>query len=475
MQSKKDENQREMLAVEIDLNKIRNFGIADYLGREFECECGKKHSVDIEKIIIEKGALKKIPEILRNYIAKKIFMVADRNTYHAAGERVEQLLSDSGFAYKTMLYEREGDLVPDERAIGEFFINIEKDTDIILAVGSGVINDLSKYISARLNIPLIIVATAPSMDGYASDTSALTLDNLKTSVAVKLPKVIIGDLDVLKEAPLEMILAGFGDMIGKYSALKDWKLGKILTGEYYCETVAEMVKLSVQKCIDNINGYKSKDVDAIKNLMEGLVVSGIAMSFVENSRPASGTEHHISHYWETMFLLENKKAVLHGIKVGIAALASSNIAAVLTSRNIDFETVENKAGSFDENKWKNEIIKFYRKAAPGILKLSEKHDRNSLEARKQRVNVIKLNWRLIVNTLQEGPSPAQVDNMLNQAGAVRNPRDIGISNDIIYNSIVYAKEIRTRYTVLQLLWDLSLIEEFAQVVTDYYKALSEKA
>lgn len=456
--------------MKIDSNKIRNFSIADYLGGELECSCGKKHSVDIKKIIIESGALKKIPEILKDYLSKKIFLVADRNTYKAAGERVEQTLKSSGFVCKVMVYEREYDLVPDERAIGEFLVNLEKDTDIIIAVGSGVINDLSKYVSTKMNIPSIIVATAPSMDGYASDTSALTLDNLKTSVDVKLPQVIIGDLDILKEAPLEMILAGLGDMIGKFSALKDWKLAQIVTGEYYCETVAEMVKLSVQKCIDNINGYKNKDTFAIKSLMEGLIVSGIAMSFVGNSRPASGSEHHISHYWETMFLLENKKAVLHGVKVGIAALASNKITTILTSRNIDFETAAQKAGSFDENKWRKDIIQYYQKAAPGILKLSEKYDRNSLVSRRQRVNAIKLNWRLIVDTLQESPSLAQLENILSQAGALRNPNDVGISADIIYQSIVYAKEIRTRYTVLQMLWDLSLIEEFAQIITDYYQS-----
>lgn len=455
--------------MQIDSNKIRNFSIADYLGREFECKCGKKHGVSIDKIIIENGALKKIPGILKNYIYKKIFLVADKNTYKAAGERVEQLIKDSGFLCKVMVYDREDDLVPDERAIGEFLVNIEKNTDVIIAVGTGVINDLSKYVGSRLNIPSIIVATAPSMDGFASDSSALILENLKTSVDVKTPQVIIGDLDILKEAPLEMILAGLGDMIGKYSAIKDWKLANIITGEYYCETVVEIVKLSVQKCIDNINGYKSRDDFAIKNLMEGLVISGLAMSFVGNSRPASGSEHHLSHYWETMFLLESKKAILHGAKVGIAALASNNLAAVLTSRNIDFEKAEQKAGIFDEKKWQKDIVRLYQKAAPGILKLSEEYHRNSVEARKQRVNTIKHNWPLIVNTLQEEPSLTQVENILKQAGALINPKDIGINADTIYNGIIYAKEIRTRYTILQLLWDLSLIEEFAQETTVYYK------
>ena len=205
-------------------------------------------------------------------------------------------------------------------------LNSARDTDVIISVGSGVICDIGKYMSFSLGIPSIVIATAPSMDGYASDCSAFIIDDIKRSVPSSPPKVIIGDVDILKNAPMDMILSGLGDMLGKYSALRDWKLGNIVLGEYYCDVVSKLVKTSVDNCVSEIEGYKRRDDKAIEHLMKGLVLVGIAMSFVGNSRPASGAEHHISHLWEMMFLMEGRKAVFHGTKVGIGTILVNRIA-----------------------------------------------------------------------------------------------------------------------------------------------------
>ena len=170
-----------------------------------------------------------------------------------------------------------------------------QDVDVILTIGTGTLNDLGKFVSYKLGIASIIVATAPSMDGFASNGSALIVDNLKTTFEVDVPKAIIGDVNILKESPMEMILAGFGDIVGKYSALNDWQLGKIINKEYYCDVTIKMVNNSIKKCMDNSEGMVNRDETAIKNLMEALVLTGIAMSFVGNSRPASGSELSLIH------------------------------------------------------------------------------------------------------------------------------------------------------------------------------------
>jgi glycerol-1-phosphate dehydrogenase [NAD(P)+] len=463
-----------MLPMILDVTDIGNFGINDYLGKEFECKCGKKHRVAIDKVVIGKGALQQIPGILHEYQYRKIFLAADQHTYRAAGEQVEKLLQDSGFVTKSLVYRRPGDLVPDETAIGEYLVNVAPDTEMIVAVGSGVINDLSKYISYRLGIPFMIVATAPSMDGFTSDNAALILENLKTSPDALPARAIIGDVDVLKAAPLEMIGAGLGDMLGKYSSLKDWKMSRLLFGEYYCETVAAMVKYSVQKCRDNLAGLKNRDEAAIRSLMEGLIISGIAMSFVGNSRPASGSEHHISHYWEMAFLQLGKSAVLHGIKVGIAALAANQIGRFLAAQKIDFDRAVQNAAHFDEAKWEFEIKRLFQKAAPGILKQSRENNRNSVVERVKRVEAIRQNWPQVAAVLQEEPVTAEIKNLLAAVGAPVNPKEIGVAGDIIYNSIIYAREIRSRYTVLQLAWDLGLIEPAAAAIKDYYEGLQDR-
>jgi glycerol-1-phosphate dehydrogenase [NAD(P)+] len=456
-----------MFPLVLDSETVRSSAACDYLGKELQCSCGRTHSVGVKRVIIESGALDDLPSVIRELGHTSAFVVADTNTYAAAGSRVESLLRKAGLADGILIYRRQGDLVPDERAIGEFFVAVHR-PDVIVAVGAGVINDLAKYVGSRLSIPVIIVATAPSMDGFASDSSALILDNLKTSVEVQTVEAIVADVDVLRAAPIEMIRAGMGDMFGKYTALKDWMLGHIVTGEYYCEGVAEMVAYSVEKCIRSTSGLASRDAEAIRNLMEGLVLSGIAMSFVGNSRPASGAEHHISHYWENAFLQFNRAAVLHGTKVGIGTVVVSRIGTALASRAVDFETARRDAVAFDAARWRSDVERLFGTAAPGIIRHSEEANRNSIDERLHRIDILEREWERIAQVLSTPPSAGQVESLMAAVGAPLRPMDIGVDNGMVEGGVMYAKEIRPRYTVLQLASDLGLLEEFAR------KAGSEK-
>ena len=442
-------------------DKIQSFDIGNYLGNRFYCSCGQVHSIDIERVIIEKGAIKKIPEVLDAFGFKKVFLVSDDNTYSAAGLAVEEVLTQEGILYSKHVYRRKQDLVPDEAAVGEFIIHMDKDMEVILAVGAGVMNDLCKYMSSRLNIPYFIVATAPSMDGYASDGSALILENLKTTLSTVVPKAIIGDVDILKNAPFQMIAAGFGDMVGKYSAINDWQLGNIINGEYYCAAVARMVMHSLNKCMENAEGLKERKDDAIKSLMEGLVLTGIAMSFAGNSRPASGSEHHLSHFVEMMYLFEGKEAPFHGVKVGVYTLIMNKMREMLAGKAPDIQNVLMKVEAFDERKWTEEIRRIYKQAAPGIIRLNEKEKINAREERLARVHKILENWKTIVGILKDLPSNSDLEAALVKAGAPVSPEELGINRDITLEGLIYAKEVRARYTVLQLAWDLGMLDELA--------------
>ena len=451
--------------MELCSDSIGNLRSGDFLGKQCTCECGKVHGVRIEKVIIENGAIGQIPQVLQDLGYKKAFIMADANTYRAAGRAVEEALQGR-FPYETLVYCRKEELVPDERAVGEFFIRFAPDADVIVAVGTGVINDLAKYASYKLGVSYIIVATAPSMDGYASDGAALIVDNVKVSYPSQNAKAIIGDVDVLKFAPMNMIAAGLGDMLGKYSALRDWKLGAMIEDEYYCDVVAAMVKKSVGRCIDSMEGLCRREDSAVKNLMEGLVLTGIAMSFAGTSRPASGSEHHLSHFWEMMFLIEGKKAVLHGTKVGIASVVISKLSEQLASQSVDWAECERKAKSFNLEKWQEDIRTAYKNSAQGILKLAETGNRHSLADRMKRIEVIRKNWPRIQKLLGEGPSPVQIQTWLKQMGAPVCPSEVGIGQDDLYHGILYAKEIRTRYSILQLLGDLGLLEQYAMVTKE---------
>jgi glycerol-1-phosphate dehydrogenase [NAD(P)+] len=443
---------------------LANSNITNFLNKEFQCHCGKKHYVNLEDVLIEKGAIYKLPEILKKYNYKKVFIASDQNTYEAAGKYVEDIIKNSGVIYKCLIYKRDGDLVPDERAVGEFFINIESGTDVIITVGTGVLNDLGKFMSCRLGIPSIVVATAPSMDGFASDGSALIINNLKTTLTSTPPKVIIGDIDVLKNSPMSMILAGIADMLGKYSALRDWKLGMIINDEYFCDAVLKLMEHSAQKCIEGIDGCIERNDDAIRNLMEGLVMSGVAMSFVGNSRPASGSEHHISHFWEMMFLLQGKKAVLHGTKVGISTLLINKIGEVLALETIDFEEAEKKVRLYDKKKWSEDIQTIFKEAADGILDQNRYSEDEIKAERLLRLKKIRENWDSIIKVISDMPSTAHIKELLERGKAPTSPIEIGIDEEDVKNAILFGKEVRERYTILQLLKDIGLLEEIANKI-----------
>ena len=446
--------------MKLTLDNVGTLESNDFLNAELECLCGKPHSMNINKVIIENGAINKVPGVVKELGCKKVLLVADSNTYEVAGKKVAALLKENGVAYKSFVYKVTRDLVPDEEAVGKLLLQVEKTTDLIITVGSGVLNDIVKFVSCRTSIPSIVVATAPSMDGYASDSSALIIDNLKTSVVSSYPTVIIGDTDILKKAPMRMILAGLGDMIGKYSALSDWQVSRIINGEYYCDVTARISSDAIKKCVDNIEGVKKRENAAVENVMDGLVRTGIAMSFVGNSRPASGAEHHMSHFWEMKFLFEGKEALLHGTKVGLTSIIVAKLYEMLAVRKVDFEESVRKAHTFDEKAWKQSISDLYGKAAPGILAMSEKDDRNSIEKRIARIQIIKDNFADIIKIAKAAESEARVKSIMNDAGAPVKPQEVGVDKQTVIDSISMAKEVRPRYTILNLLSDLGLLEEF---------------
>ncbi len=451
--------------MQLTLENVDSLKITDYIGGELSCTCGRPHTIAMDKILIEEGAIKKTGQVLQELGYKKALLVADDNTWEAAGKMAAKALEKAGMNYKVCVFQRQqDDLVPDEMAAGKIFIQTDRDVDVILSVGSGVLNDLGKFVSYKLGIDSVIVATAPSMDGFASTGAALIVGDLKTSYNVSCPRAVIGDVDILREAPMPMIIAGWSDIIGKYSALADWKISQIVNREFYCDVTVQMVKKSIQTCMDNIEKIKQRDPQAIKNLMEGLVLTGIAMSFVGISRPASGSEHHLAHYWEMQFLFAHKKAIFHGTKVGIGTTLTTRLYELLREATVDFGKAEEKARSFDEKKWRADVERYYQQCAGEIIALSEQDQRNSLPDKLERLAIIRQNWPEIEQVLAEVAPSATVKKILHEAEAPVKPQDVGIDGQMAVDAVRMAKEVRNRYTILTLLADLGLLDEFSQEI-----------
>jgi len=290
---------------------------------KLECDCGRVHQASLEDYIIESGAIQKLPQMLKNYRA--VYMVCDPDTYQALGQKAEQILKENRmFSHKLILkknplsdYETLGNIVThlydlDAEADPSGFSPLP---DFILAVGSGTVNDSCRLASYRLGIPYGVAATAPSMDGYASAGTPFLCDGTKRTIKCTTPKYIIADTDILKDAPWDMLLAGIGDMFGKYTGILDWELARDYNGDYYCKQIADQVIDATNLCLNNGYFLEKRDPGCIANVMEGFMVTGLGMAYTGNSRPASGAEHIIAHAWELHDVANHKKPNLHGLEV----------------------------------------------------------------------------------------------------------------------------------------------------------------
>lgn len=281
------------------------------------CSCGREHHIDVKEILIESGAVKKLEEemsegFLKNYISP--LLICDTNTSCFAEEEMEDI-SDR---CQVLVLEAEG-LHADEHAVEIVENNMDEDIDLILAVGSGTIHDISRFVAHKYKIPFVSVPTAASVDGFVSTVAAMTWEGVKKTIPCAAPLCVYADTDIFAKAPGRLTASGVSDLMGKYICLADWKIANLLTGEYYCEYLAEMEEKALKAVKGSIRAIESGEEEACEKLMYGLILSGLAMQMAGNSRPASGAEHHMSHFWE-MEVINGPLDALHGEKVSVGTM-----------------------------------------------------------------------------------------------------------------------------------------------------------
>lgn len=445
----------------------KELSITEYLSNTFTCECGNEHSAAIKHIAIEDDALSSLIPYIKANSFTKAFVLYDTTTYKIAGDLVSKLFTQENQAFSYYIINT-AEPVPDEHTIGEVLIHYDPSCDLIIGVGSGTINDLSRFISFKLGIDYIIIATALSMDGFASNVAPLIVNHMKTTYEAHAPYAIFGDTRILHTAPMNMIAAGIGDILGKYTCLCDWKIAHIITGEFYCSSVADIVKSALETVIANISGVGQMSNEAVQAVMNALIQSGIAMSFAGNSRPASGSEHHLSHYWEMMYLFKGKKPVLHGTKVGIGTIAVIKAYELLMSQAIDFDKARSDAANFNMAEWEAHMKEAYLSAAESVISLEKQVGKNTPENVIPRINLLEKNWSQLLQIVEQLPSADTIRCYLRDMGAPDSPITIGIDKDLFINSFIAAKELRNRFGLLQILFDLGVTKEIAEQVWDYF-------
>lgn len=433
----------------------------NYLGCS-QCSCGREHNIAIDDVVAGKGVLQRLPEFVAKYRAKKPFILADRNTYKAAGASVEDILQSSGIPFSTYIFQKEA-LEPDEWAVGSAFMHFDGSCDLIIGVGSGVINDIGKILSSVSGRAYIIVCTAPSMDGYASATSSMSRDGLKVSLNSRCADVIIGDTDIMKQAPEHMLKAGLGDMLAKYISILEWRISNLITGEYYCERVAQLIRTALKKCVDNAEGLLKREDAAVEAVFEGLVIGGVAMAYAGISRPASGVEHYISHVLDMRGMEFGTPVELHGIQCAVGTLIAVKLYEKLKSNTPDREKAQRYVNGFDVDAWHKDLRVFLGKAAESMIALETREKKYDKDLHKARLEVILANWQEIQGIIDEElPSSRDLELLMDTVGMPKSLSRIGTEESLLPTIFWATKDIRDKYVLSRLLWDLGLLEELTK-------------
>ncbi len=413
------------------------------------CECGKDHSLITREYIVEENALLQMAEILDKLNFKKPLFIFDANTYKATAEKIRACLPQ----FKELILNGEN-VHPDEEKIEMVRLALMQGYDVGVAVGAGVICDITRYVTFKLGMPFICAPTAASVDGFVSDSAAVTLKGAKHTLPAQAPVAVIADLRVIANAPKYLAASGVGDMLSKYIAIADWKIGNLYTGEYYCPYVAKLTLEAVDGIVDSVEEIKQGKAEGMRKLMYGLLLSGICMQMTKITRSASSFEHHYSHFLEVIPYNNVKKDALHGEKVGIATLLAVKYYPTFVNLTQKIYK-ENLPNAFDINKIIDKYAKF------GDFTKQMLIDQN-LPTVTDNLNIelLKANFDEAVRIARELPTYDKLKQVLTTLGGYTSPAQINLSEEENAEVLSLCCYIRNRFTMLRLVCDYNLFDFF---------------
>ena len=420
--------------MDVDLGQLRE-----------PCACGMEHNIDVEKIVIESGAVSQLEEILEEF--QNPVFICDSKTRTAAEPFLEEEIKD----YPVIELNPEG-LQADNRGVNKVMKQLDYcdrglssvSVDVLVAIGGGTIHDLTRYAATEYDIPFVSIPTAASVDGYAANVAALTWDGLKRTVAGVSPRWILADTDIFSAAPSRLTASGVSDFLGKYISILDWKIAHLVTGEYICEEVCDLLEKALRDVSRVLEDIRFGDKDAIEKLMYALLLSGLCMQMVESPRPVSGAEHMVSHLWD-LNVLNEKTNALHGEQVGLGLLIVTDyykkLGYAIRHKNVTVksETAKGLEMSLLEHTFGKKGL------LEGIL---TENTPNPLED----IDLEELEEQLpeIEDLIDDLPDADDMYAKLHDAGCVHEISNLGIDKEKVELTLQSSPYVRNRLTLLRL-------------------------
>ncbi|MDM7274667.1 MAG: NAD(P)-dependent glycerol-1-phosphate dehydrogenase [Thermoprotei archaeon] len=278
------------------------------------------HIIDLpRKVVVGVGVLEKVGDYMATLYGRgsSFLIITGPNVRGIALNTVLESLHDEGFnAWDSIV----NDVSVDTAArVAE---EASKDSvDAIIGLGGGKSIDVAKYAAKTGGKAFISIPTAASHDGITSPYASLKGFDRPVSRLAKAPDAIIIDVKVVASAPRRYNIAGFGDLIGKITAVRDWRLASMLKGEYYGDYAASLALMSATHVSTYYREIAAGSLEGYRILLEALVSSGVAMCIAGSTRPASGSEHLFAH----ALTMTAKNPPLHGEAVGVGTIIMASL------------------------------------------------------------------------------------------------------------------------------------------------------
>ncbi len=414
-------------------------------------------NLEIASFVLDAGALTAVPSLCLEYFkGQRPWLVADDNTWKAAGKTLFGILRDAGLNPLTpYIFPAQPRLHADNRHVEELLAAIPADA-VAIAVGGGTINDLVKRMSFLAERRYLCVPTGASVDGFTSSGAALVKDSRKQTLPCPAPLVVVADTDILKAAPPEMAASGYADLMAKIPAGADWMIVDSLDLEPIRPDVWQLVQPPLRDWLS--------DPTDMHKIFLGLATTGYAMQMYQDSRPASGAEHLASHIWE----MEGNEAS-HGFKVGIGTMATT---AMMTEA---FKIPASQLNSLatpplTRQEREQEIATLTQRGIYGDVCTVAMNKFLCGEALLNRRALIISKWEEMGQRVAKQLIPCdELKQRFLKAGSPVHYSEIGLSWDEFRGGLIRAQLIRKRYTILDLAYEAGILELVVDRIKPYFE------
>lgn len=418
---------------------------------------------DTKQLVIGENVLEQVPPVFaEQFGAASALLVADTNTFRAAGQRVLAAFHSAGVDMPLPFVFDAAGLYAEQTFVDQLELALREAPRIPVVVGSGSLNDITKLAAHKAGRSYMVVATAASMDGYTAFGASITSNGAKQTFMCPAPRAAVADLEVVRNAPDGMNSSGYADLLAKIPAGADWIVSDALGIEPIDDLAWGMVQVPLRGWLASPEGVRQRRAEPTAYLLNGLMMGGFAMQHCKSSRPASGAEHQFSHLWDMQHLTVEGQSPSHGFKVGIGSLASIRLYECLLDllpAGLDIPRALDNWPSMDE--WEVQIRETLgdgEVAEKAVYETRAKYLTRS-ELRGQ-LECLRGRWPEISAALRQHlPRSTEVRSMLEAAGAPADSLQIGVPYQRLRDSHMQACFIRRRFTVLDVAVRTGLLEQ----------------